>query len=718
MSAEDFANRHAIDLARVEAGSVQRVRGFIGELETEIVGKIQSSNYRPGQREKFETILRESDKAISRAYKGIKATTGDDLRGIADIGGRSASRMVNAEIGVDVFGSTLTENQISALLNDKLIFGAASGEWWNGQSQALRDKFAKQMRLGYALGEDVDTLARRVRGTAANGFSDGIMQTSKREADALVRSSIQTISNAARIEGFKQLPETIKGIQWISTLDTRTTPICKALDRKVWSLPDFKPIGHDKRFPGVVAHWNCRSVQIPVLRTWAEMSGKPIKELDDATLEDKVAEKLRAKGWSEERIAKYRGRARASAEGQVSEATDYDAWLRSKPEAEIRRILGRDRAKMFLDGQITASDLTDQNNRPLTVEQLREAIRTGKRAPETEGTFPAFDRSKLGTYDETKQALAVQRSASKEIERVVASTSKADEPMTLALREVQATQPALSPAETLAKAEQVASNAAKAEKQALTLSKARDTLAEGGTLTRTQADAVKGLGEAARADFTATVEIAKSAKASDNLAAALRLYDDTGKPTAPAATVRAALDRLPDSYRAAVSEVVDGRAAAAEADDVLKAWRSDPIKAKALALVPSGKLTSAALVREATVELPAVNADTLAPLAAGKTAENVAIREITGMNAPTAPSLKRWLESSPLGPVVFLTLFSTIAKARKDREELAETVAAAKAALVAGKELTAAQRAALDDMTPAERRAFDEAVEDAKARLE
>ncbi len=707
---EDYANRHAIDLARVEAGSIVQVRSYLEALEREIVGKIEQSNIKAGEAAKLNRILTETRAAITSTYSEIKKVARADMRGVAELSSMAAGRIVNADIGADVFGSVLTENQISALLKNHNVFGASASAWWNGQEKALQDKFLHQMRMGYSLGEDVDTLARRVRGTKD---AAGIMSVSKREADALVRSSVQTISNAARIEGFKQLPGVVKGIQWIATLDSRTTPICKALDRKVWSLPDLKPQGHNKVFPGPTAHWNCRSTQIPWLRKFDELFGQRIEQLGDKTLQEAVEAKLREKGWSEERIAKYRANSRASMDGQVSENLDYDGWLRGKSDQFVLKTLGKQRGRMFLDGQITVSDLTDQSNRPLTVDELKRAIATGKRPPETEGVALRIKAPKATT---APQRTAVDRAAKNKIAEVAKSADPSDRQLKLSLSEVQAAEPSLTPAQTLAKAEERTRAAIKAESDADTLATARQRLIDGGKLSARQAEVVDKLPEVGKADFAATVEAGKSARVADDVKAAVDMFDPTGRPIGKPAAVRSALDRLPPEYRSTVIDAMEGRAATASADDIVTAWRADPVKSKAIALVPSQNLSSAALIREATVELPAVIASELAPRAAGKTIENAVIKELTGLDAPAEITLRRWIESNALDAVVFLALAEGLIDARREREKAAEALSGAKAALVEGRDLNRAQRAAVDGLTAGERALFDEAVEDAKAR--
>lgn len=388
--AVEHANQHAINLARVEAGQVEEVKALLTDLEAKLATILIKGDIAPGKADKLAKIQEEAAKAIGKTYQGIAKQQELALTGVAEAQTKQDGKTLNAQLGgaasgVEVFGPVLTEGQWSAVSKKALIFGHSSGDWWASQDQALRFKFAGQMQEGYALGESVDEMVRRVRGTQKNGYADGIMQTSKREAEALVRSSVQTVSNAAKLAGFEQQGDLVKGIEWVSTFDTRTTTICRALSGKQWRLPDYEPIGHDKAFPGPTAHWNCRSTQIAILRSWAELSGKPIKALDGKTLQDKLQAKLLKKGMAPEQASKAMAGAKASMDGQIAGDMTQDDWLAAMPDEQARKILGPGRYKLWKDGKITTKDLTDQKNRPLTLAQLQAAIDGDGFPVETEG---------------------------------------------------------------------------------------------------------------------------------------------------------------------------------------------------------------------------------------------------------------------------------------------------------------------------------------------
>jgi len=61
---------------------------------------------------------------------------------------------------------------------------------------------------------------------------------------------------------------------------------------------------------------------------------------------------------------------RASLDGQVPSTVTYNDWLKGRTDSEIKDVLGATRAKLFVDGKISLSDLINDNGRPLPIAEL------------------------------------------------------------------------------------------------------------------------------------------------------------------------------------------------------------------------------------------------------------------------------------------------------------------------------------------------------------
>jgi SPP1 gp7 family putative phage head morphogenesis protein len=99
-------------------------------------------------------------------------------------------------------------------------------------------------------------------------MTPGITALAAAQAETVVRTTIAYVANAQKLSDYSD--QGVAAIEWVAVLDDATTPICEELDGKQWLIPDdpedyegYIPIGHDIPFPGPIAHWNCRSAQIP-----------------------------------------------------------------------------------------------------------------------------------------------------------------------------------------------------------------------------------------------------------------------------------------------------------------------------------------------------------------------------------------------------------------------------------------------------------------------
>jgi SPP1 gp7 family putative phage head morphogenesis protein len=254
-----------------------------------------------------------------------------------------------ADVIVEFEPEELPASMTNQITNGLIIQGAPLIFWWQRQSRNLQNNFMDQVRMSLEAGESTQQATTRIVGGTIDGVAvPGIMKTSRRQAEALVRTAINEIVTQTRLNTFQDMDDVVKAIQQISTLDGRTSDICIAYSGLVWDIDTLDPIGHSLPFnDGPPRHFNCRSSIVPVLRSFEEL-GIDATEVPLAT--------------------------RASMDGEVPGDISFDKWLRGKGTTFQDNLLGPTRAKLWRNGDITLTQLVDMRGNPMTLDQLEDVV--------------------------------------------------------------------------------------------------------------------------------------------------------------------------------------------------------------------------------------------------------------------------------------------------------------------------------------------------------
>lgn len=319
----DAAVLHRVALGRYSNSQVRRIVALLNRVDADVVGQLASANIT--RRADLEALL---DQIRGMQQAGWNRIGGEMTVAMTDLGGVEAqfqSALVRhaAEgmaISVELGAGPLTAAQVYAAAAARPFQGKILREWLNDAEAASARRVREAIRQGYAESETIDQMVRRIRGTRAAGYSDGVLEISRRGAETMVRTAITHISAVAAEETYRTVNDgresaLIIGVEWVSTLDNRTSLICASRDGEVF------PIGKGPRPP---AHPNCRSTTIPRLR------GMP-------------------------------------AFGR----TTYGDWIKTIPLSMQVEILGASRAKLLREGKLPVDRFVDDKGHVLTLEQLR-----------------------------------------------------------------------------------------------------------------------------------------------------------------------------------------------------------------------------------------------------------------------------------------------------------------------------------------------------------
>lgn len=405
----DGIQAHSIDLERFSVDLQNRILPILGRVERQLVAEIAEIDPTGGRTDdsrkaRKEALLKQTRGTIATGYSAIKKTVGDDLQDIAKLSDTAGRKIVNDAIGVEIMTVAIAPEQLRALADGTMIQGAVVKDHWDRQSEDLRRKFQDRIQDGFIRGEPSTEIINRVRGTKARGYADGIMNVSKNNAGALVRTSVQAVANSARLEVFKSNSDTIMATQWLSTLDNRTSQGCRARSMLMWDL-DGNPIGHNMALIGPPGHVNCRSTLTPVLRPWSEVSGE-------------MTDTINAKFPKSQREAVTKA-TQASMGGPVSADLNYEEWLRTQSLAMQLEVLGPAKHKLWQDGKITFRDLVDQRGNPLTLAEIIAKVESGQTTTARGETMRRAKEAAATVNDLDRKAAAAEKDVRTQVNRSV-----------------------------------------------------------------------------------------------------------------------------------------------------------------------------------------------------------------------------------------------------------------------------------------------------------
>ena len=384
--------RNAIDLNRYSNSVAKSIISAYNDIIVDSVNQLRTINdlTAPIKAARLRAILAQLKDSLATWAGDSTLVTASELQGLAELqsefvteqlrkvlpaGARDAVNTV--EISPQFAQSVVTTDptQINVVTLSDDLFKAAYGspqtysltaaqgttitlpngevvqKAFRGIAESQAERFGQIVRNGLLTGETTQDLASRLIGNLQFGQSGNIRQialaggeitkAANHQVITLVRTSINQVANTASQQVYEANQDITKKYRYVSTLDTRTSAICRALDGREFEYG---------KGPKPPQHFNCRSTTVPVIN-YEELGFDPPPSV--------------TKGG------------RASMDGPVPANTSYGQWLQGQPRAVQDEILGETRAIYFnrLAEKHGARDaiakLVRDDGSELTLNQLR-----------------------------------------------------------------------------------------------------------------------------------------------------------------------------------------------------------------------------------------------------------------------------------------------------------------------------------------------------------
>lgn len=326
---------HQVWLQRNASHEVNELLPFIEDMRKAVKKEVLQFGDDSRTRQRLEKLLKDLDKILSGYTDGWQETLTADMQQLSEYETNWTVKTLAANIDTE-FVTPAPEQVWSAskwaplALSDKPadLFAMIAG--W---AETEVNRLVTGVKMGFVQGKTTNQIVREVVGPG------GLADISQRNAATVVRTALNHVSTQAREQVYKRNDDIVEKYEWVSTLDSRTSTICRSRDGQEY------PIGGGPLPP---AHPNCRSTTAPVISS-------------DFDFLDKGAM-----------------RASKGADGgkPISADTTYYEFLKRQPAWFVDEALGPTRGAIFRNSGISPEEFrvisVDGFGRPLTLKEMAE----------------------------------------------------------------------------------------------------------------------------------------------------------------------------------------------------------------------------------------------------------------------------------------------------------------------------------------------------------
>lgn len=314
---------------------------LIGQLNAALVD-LDADSFKVQRLDKLLASVRELN---AQAYAALYGGVTDELRAYVEYEGQFQYDMYRSVVPVNFSIAAVVPEQVYAAAMAQPMQGRLLKDWAEDLSGSRLRRIKDTIAVGYTQGKTTADIVREIRGTKALNYADGLLDTSRREVDAVVRTALSHTAQITRTRFTEENDDILGDEMWVSTLDGRTSKECRERDHLLYSKGEHKPVGHSvpwRAGPGRI-HWCCRSTSIALLKGQKSLSGS-----------------------------------RASGGGPVDANLTYADWLKQQPADIQDQVLGKKRGDAYRAGA-KEDAYTNDKGRMLSLKQAAELDATAFR---------------------------------------------------------------------------------------------------------------------------------------------------------------------------------------------------------------------------------------------------------------------------------------------------------------------------------------------------
>lgn len=315
----------AIRLERLKRQTLGRILSILKESDKDITAQIAVAGLTEFQARRINQLSEGIRDTLRATYVAIEADASQASLSAVQTAIDQGAKRLDTVVGV-AWSVKPSIDVIYSAAMARPYQGKLMREYYRDLPDSIASLVKAQIRMGYIQGETVNKVVARVN-RVLKGKQINFNRT-------IINTTLAHFAGFAQQRLYERNADSLEGIKWNATLDTRTSDFCIANGGKIFPV-DAVPV-----YP---AHFNERTVLTPV-----------VKGADQLSFD-------------------VPNRTQASLDGQIPADITNIQWLDRQSFKRQSEALGRTRAELLRDSNLSVADLFN-GNKLLTITEIRRKL--------------------------------------------------------------------------------------------------------------------------------------------------------------------------------------------------------------------------------------------------------------------------------------------------------------------------------------------------------
>jgi len=390
----DASLRHQVALRRYSATVLKRMRRLLQAADRDLAAQLRERLPDTEGKRRLQELIKEVRALRKAMVEKVQEELREELLELGQSEVEWEQKIIRDVTPIELSLASVPLDRIQSLVDNEPFQGQKLKDWFKDITARDRSRLDRAITLGVVNGETTDDIVRRVVGTRVNKYTDGVLSTTRREADTLVRTAVNHASNASRELLWGANSDIIWALRWTATLDGRTSKICITRDGDYSVVPGQEaPSNVPLLSPQTArppAHPNCRSTMVAALSPDGILGERPFvrdkrdrrkREIDfRREAKEKAGDRWKTMSSADRRTA-ISSQRKAWGEkniGRVPAETTYEEWLKRQDGDFQNAVLGPTRAKLWRSGKVELDDFVDAGGRTRSLSEMDQLIARNK----------------------------------------------------------------------------------------------------------------------------------------------------------------------------------------------------------------------------------------------------------------------------------------------------------------------------------------------------